>query len=183
MILPLPRATARVPTKRPGDKHPGFGGRPRRMSAINADGSIPCCELYHSPVTCLRRDFCFARCFFVSSMRLFCARDFGLVRRRSASRNCCAAVVAVFLRASSFSHSSSHANRRLAACDRSRWQRTSTPVGECRNQTVDDVLLIFCPPGPAPRTNRSTTSFGRTPTALRRSTIWVGMLTAAGFSA
>ena len=34
--------------------------------------------------------------------------------------------------------------------------------------TVDDVLLIFCPPGPEPRTKRSTTSPARTPAARKR---------------
>jgi hypothetical protein len=45
-------------------------------------------------------------------------------------------------RASSFSHSPAKASIRLATCERSRCMRTSTPVGLCRNHTVDEVLLI-----------------------------------------
>ena len=40
-----------------------------------------------------------------------------------------------------------------------------------RNQTLDDVLLIFCPPGPEPRTNRSSTSADLAPMALSRTSI------------
>ena len=51
---------------------------------------------------------------------------------------------------------------------------TSTPVGRCWSQTVDEVLLIFCPPAPDPRVNVSVTSPGRMPSASSRSRIWDG---------
>ena len=57
---------------------------------------------------------------------------------------------------------------------------TSNPVGRCRSQTVDEVLLIFCPPGPLPRTNRSSTSSGLTPRAASRLTICWGKIISVG---
>jgi len=90
-------------------------------------------------------------------------------------------------RASSLSHSSAHARSLLAACERSAWQRTSIPVGRCRSHTVDEVLLIFWPPGPLPRMNLSSTSDAAAPSAasLDRTcsfaSIWVSL--AANLSA
>ncbi len=121
-----------------------------------------------------RLDFTRARRRFSSTIRRFCAADLGRFRRRSFSRACCSACVRDLRCSSSRSQSCSHARSRFADWDRSAWQRTSVPVGKCRSTTVDEVLLIFCPPGPRPRVNCSSTSATDTPKAARRCSIWVG---------
>ena len=122
-------------------------------------------QLHHSPLTRPRCALCFARCFFAWIIRTFCPRLFCLVCRRPFSRSCRASSRAARFRASSFPHSSAQASSLFADWERSAWQRTSIPVGRCRSHTVDDVLFIFCPPGPPPRMNRSSTSGARTPSA------------------
>ena len=128
----------------------------------------PAPEAYHSPLTRPRDDLCFARCFLASIIRSFCPRDFWRFCRRASSCATWAALAASVRRHSRRSASSDHASRRLTDWLRSRWQRTSTPVGRCRRTTVDEVLLIFCPPAPAPRMNCSSRSPGRTPRETNR---------------
>src|ERR1017187_10777938 len=120
---------------------------------------------HHSSPTLPRCALCFARCFFAWIIRTFWPRLFWRVCRRPFSRSCCAASLTARTRASSLSHSSLHASSLLADWERSAWQRTSVPVGRCRSHTVEDVLLIFCPPGPPPRMNLSSTSDAGIPSA------------------
>ena len=98
---------------------------------------------YSSPCIRPRLSFDFRRSRFVSTIRRFCARLFGRLRRRSFSTAARRAASAWRKAVSSFSQSSCQASSRFAACERSRCTRTSTPVGPWRRQTVEDVLLIF----------------------------------------
>ncbi len=43
-----------------------------------------------------------------------------------------------------------------------------TPVGKCFRKTQFDVLLIFCPPAPDPRTNFSNSAPSTIPSAVIR---------------
>ena len=128
---------------------------------------VYCARRYQSLGRCLV-PLIFARCFLPSIIFTFCPQDFCRVRRLCNCRSCCIAAAAALFRLPSFAHKSLHACTRFHTCERPSWQRASTPVGPCRNQTVDDVLLIFCPPGPVPRTNRSSTSSGLTPREISR---------------
>ncbi len=63
------------------------------------------------------------------------------------------------------------ASHRFAACDRSVWHRIVTPVGRWRSTTHVETLLTFWPPGPLARTNASSKSSSRTPSARSRASI------------
>ena len=128
---------------------PDFGASPPRQSAPTRP----------------RLDLMPARCFFDRIIRIFWPRLFWRCLRRVRSSPSFNNAAAARRRSSSFEQSSSHARWRLTACERSAWHRTSVPVGRCRSQIVEEVLLIFWPPGPVPRTKRSSTSSAPTPRA------------------
>jgi hypothetical protein len=70
--------------------------------------------------------------------------------------------------ASSWSQSSRLARKRFISRERSIWHLMQTPVGRCLRKTQFDVLLIFCPPAPEPRTNFSNKSVSRMPSECIR---------------
>lgn len=62
--------------------------------------------------------------------------------------------------ASNWSQSSRRARKRFISRERSTWHLMAIPLGSCFRKTQFEVLLIFCPPAPEPRTNFSMRSEG-----------------------
>lgn len=59
---------------------------------------------------------------------------------------------------SNFSANNFLADFRFCARDRVAWHFTTIPVGRCLSCTAEEVLFIFCPPGPEPLRNDSSIS-------------------------
>ena len=113
------------------------------------------------------------RCFERLERRRFCRRIFSM-----------AWVLAVVLPSrmdSSCSQSSRRARKRLSSRDRSIWHLMQTPLGRCLRNTQLEVLLIFWPPAPEPRTNFSNKSASVMPRAARRCSSAVSFSEVTGF--
>src|SRR6266511_1721943 len=83
---------------------------------------------------------------------------------------------AISLRARSIlSSNSRRARNRFNPCWRVVWHLTRSPVGRCSSMTQEELLFTFWPPAPAERTNVSSRSVSRTPSALIRSSSWASL--------
>mgnify|MGYP003453310809 CR=1 FL=1 len=116
----------------------------------------------------LRIDFFCERFRLSATLRFFEFRDRGRLVRRIFSIAWVFATALPSRMASSWSQSSRLARKRFISRERSIWHLIQTPVGRCFRKTQFDVLLIFCPPDPEPRTNFSNKSASAIPSAAIR---------------
>ena len=114
------------------------------------------------------RDFFCDRFLLSATVWFFELRDLGRLVRRIFS---IAWVLAMDLPScidSNWSHNSRFAKKRFISRDRSNWHLMHRPVGRCLRKTQLDVLFIFCPPAPEPRTNFSNKCAAVIPSASIR---------------